>query len=140
MIKDANVLSDIRCEWETVRATREMVRSNVASGFVFSHGVLSAELGSIKLANSLLVLFAFSVLERVLLQLRSEGHFQSKNTMLGCLMAASQNVLPWKDYTFIDQAREKRNDIAHRRQWIGQAESQKYIDAIELELTSWTIV
>ena len=140
MIKDTSVLNDIRCEWETVRFTKEMVTSNVATGFFVSHGILSADLGSIELANSLLVLFAFSVLERVLLQLRNEGQFQSTKINLGCLMAASQNALPWQDYALVDQARGKRNDIAHRRQWIGQAEGHKYIDAIEKELTLWTIL
>ncbi len=140
MIRDANALNDIRCEWETVRATRELVESNIQISFFVSRGILSSDLGISKLANSLLLLFAFSVLEQALLQLRNEGQFQCNSTKLGPLMAASQNVLPWRDYPLVDQAREKRNDIAHRRDWIGQAESYKYIDAIEQELTSWKIV
>jgi hypothetical protein len=140
MIEDTQILNEIRKEWETVNQSRGMVIENTGMAFFVSHGIISSEFGSIKLASSLLLLFAFSVLERVLLQFRSEGLFKCKSNHLGYLMEASRSVLPWCAYDLIDQAREKRNNIAHRREWIHPNESYQFIDAIGLELITWKII
>lgn len=138
MIKDSDILNSIRSDWETVRAAREMVRSNTVWSFV--HGHVSSEFGAIKLANNLLLFFAFSVLEDVLMQLRDEHYFCCKNSKIGPLMVASRAALPWQYFDLIDEARNKRNLIAHKRQWINAIEAKKYIDAIENELILWKIV
>lgn len=91
-------------------------------------------------AYSLWVLFAFSVLEHALLQLRDEGVFASRKSNLEALMLGSRAALPWQDYAIVDKARNRRNDVAHRRAMLERAESWKYVSAIERELKAWRII
>ena len=137
MIKDVDVLHGIQDEWETVRKTWEMASANIVWSFV-SGGHVSQEFSSV--AYSLTLLFSFTVLEHVLQQLRDERRFACKSNFIGNLMTASKNSLPWIDFALIDEARERRNDIAHRQQWIEIDDCKKYIDAIESELRGWNIL
>lgn len=91
-------------------------------------------------AYSLTLLFSFTVLEHVLQQLRDEGRFTCKSNLVGNLMIASKKSLPWKDFILVDEARGRRNDIAHRQQWVEIDDCKKYIDAIENELRGWNIL
>jgi hypothetical protein len=140
MIKDNTALKNLRSEWETVRSIKKIIAENILSAFHTSHGFMSADSSVNKFAYSLLLLFATSVLEHVLLKLRDEGRFACDSSNLGPIMAASRTVLPWINYPLVDQARDERNKIAHEQLWIEQADCYKYIDAIEAELISWNIV
>lgn len=139
MITDPVVLADLQAAWATVRSSQDRVARNLAAG--------SGGIGSIgvshefrNLAYALCLLFAFSVLEQVLLALRDQGTFGSQRSQLGSLMAASRAVLPWHDYPLVDQGRDSRNQIAHQRALIERAETWRFIDAIEAELRAWQIV
>ena len=91
-------------------------------------------------SHSLVLLFAMSVLEDVLRQLRDEGRFASKRNEMKRLMEASRSVLPWADFTLIDEAREKRNGVAHKREFLPAGDCARYIDGIEAELVRWQVL
>ena len=55
-------------------------------------------------------------------------------------MSSSQSALPWQNYALVDEARNRRNDIAHRREIFERGDCWKYVDAIEVELRKWRIV
>ena len=137
MIHDANVLQKVRDEWKTVRATWDMVAANIVFSFA-GGGYVSHDFRCV--AYSLTLLFGFTVLEHVLQQLRDEGRFSCNSFFVGKLMSASQNSLPWIDYALVDEARRRRNDIAHRQQWIEIDDCKRYLDAIESELRGWNIL
>lgn len=136
MIRDFDVLQNVREEWKTVRATWDMLAANIVFSFS-GGGYVSHEFRCV--AYSLTLLFGFTVLEHVLQQLQSEGQFSCKSISVSKLMIASQNSLPWVDYSLVDEARKRRNDIAHRQQWIEIDDCKKYLDAIENELRAWNI-
>ena len=137
MIQDSIILQDVQNEWRTVRKTWDMVAANIISSFA-GGGYVSHTFRCV--AYSLTLLFAFTVLEHVLQQLCKEGHFICNSRFVGPLMSASQNDLVWVDYTLIDEARRKRNDIAHHQQWIEIDDCKRYLDAIENELNNWNIL
>ena len=66
--------------------------------------------------------------------------FASKDDKLKEMMKKSRHILPWQDYATVDEGREKRNGVAHRREILERASCWKYLDAIEAELVSWGIV
>jgi len=138
MISDEHTLENIRKSWSTVRYTWEMVRTNIVFGFA-TGGIQSPAFKDF--SYNLTVLFAFSVLEETLLQLRDEGRFLCKSGKLSALMEASQKAnTPWVNYALVDEGRNKRNDIAHHRMWLPSSDCLKYVDAIEAELIRWNIV
>ncbi len=101
-------------------------------------GFASHELRNI--SHNLVLLFAFSVLENVLKQLRDEGAFTERRNVLGKLMDASCSVIPWSNYNLVNDARKERNRIAHQQQIIERGKCWDYVDAIEAELVTWEIL
>lgn len=83
-----------------------------------------------------MLLFALATLEDALNQFRREGAFFSRRE-LKHLMEASQTALPWQDFAKIDEARERRNSVAHRRAFLASHECKPCLDAIETELLAW---
>ncbi len=138
MIKDQTALQDLASAWRDVRSRQDFMKRHLLG----SMGGIGS-LPSIFLADpvyNLVLLYAFAVLDEVLRQLRDEGNFSSKTTKLGDLMYSSKLSLPWLDFDFVDNGRERRNEIAHRSATIPRGECWQYIDAIETELKSWQIV
>jgi hypothetical protein len=133
------VLNAIRAEWRSVESTRDFIARNLAAAHtgVGSMGV-SHEFRN--LTYSLWLLFAFSVLERALLELRSELIFSSKNSGLEQLMRNSQRSLRWQNYALVNIARKRRNDVAHRRTVLQRADCWKYVAALGSELRAWKII
>lgn len=139
MIKDPAFLAHVRAEWEAVRRSQDCVARNLASAMSGIGGIGQSH-NFRNLAYALCLLCAFSVLEQVLIALRDQGAFVSRNSQLGLLMLASAGILPWQNYELVDQGRIKRNDIAHRQAVIERADTWRFIDAIEAELRAWQIV
>ncbi len=131
MIKDKYVKQELRESWNTVLSTKEMVKTNIVWAFA-GGGYTSKQFRD--LSYNLTLLFAFSVIENTLSQLRDEGVFNSNSSQLGTLMEKSKNKLPWIDYSLIDEARIKRNEIAHQQKWIDLELCLSYLDAMEVEL------
>ncbi len=139
MIRDQSALTDIRSEWAVVRETREMIARNLAASSV-GIGSIGPSHQFRNLAYNLCLLFAFSVLEHALLQLRDQGVFSSSSSKLGALIVNSKNALPWQNFVLVDRGRERRNAIAHDRVFIERAECWEYLAAIEAELHAWKIL
>ena len=138
MIRDNATLTHVRKSWAGVEALRERLkRSAFASmgviGGVFPHALANA-------AHNLPFMHAFAILNDVLEQLASEGHFNCKSHYLGALLKKSEKALPWQDFKLIKAGVELRNDVAHRGQLLERGDCWKYVDAIKRELSAWGIV
>ena len=132
VIKDKYAKRELRESWSTVLSTVQMVKANIVWAFA-GGGYTSKSFRD--LSYSLIFLFAFSVVEDTLLQLRDEGKFNSKSSRLGALMEKSKNEIPWVNYSLIDEARNKRNRIAHQQEWLGLELCLSYI---KVDPISWT--
>ena len=84
MIMDPTILKQIKEEWDGVRLFQSKIQRhlNVAGGII--GGGSTHDLRNI--SHNLTLLFAFSVLERTLKQLKSEGVFSAKSNGLENLM------------------------------------------------------
>ena len=140
MIRDQNVLEEIRKEWQGVRNKQTSIFVGLAAsgGLIrlsFPHKVAD-------ISYSLVLIYAYSVLQNVLLQLRDEGHLTSLkgNNYLGALVHNSKKKLTWLNFGEVDRGHCKRNDVAHRDLVLQRGEAWKYIDAIEKELINWRII
>lgn len=136
MIQDKAILENIRKDWEYARSRRD---------FIMRQAFINAGTGLVPLklmdfANNLALLFAYSVLQGVLAQLRDEGRFVEKRSALGPLMAAGEHKLPWTDFALVDAGREERNKVAHEQKVLPRGDCWKYMDAIEHEFASWGIL
>ena len=138
VISDDAVLDEVRRTWGTVRIFQAKVKTNLFAGMQGLGGVpQSMEFWD--LSHSLVLLFAFSVLEDVLKQVRTEQGLKC-GPQLGAMKDASRDMLPWADFDTVDTARECRNELAHDQVIPPRADSWEYIDAIERELIAWEIL
>ena len=137
MITDAMVLKEVRDGWEFVRESRNLIVGNCN---VATFTVGFSQTGIRNLCFNLLLASAFSVLEEVLRQLRTEGKFVSKKEQLGYLMSSSRDTLPWSNYDFIDKARNERNLSVHQRKYMSHEQCRDYIAGIERELVAWGVL
>jgi hypothetical protein len=134
LIQNKKLLRALVREWEGVRLTLALVKSNM-------NGALSSG-GSTRftdLSYSLVLPFAFSVLQQVLVELRDEGIFACDSGLLEPLMHCSRTSLPWMDYRTIRIGSEVSNDFVRNQKIPSTAMTWKYIDAIEAELVAWNI-
>ncbi len=138
MIKDRSRLVVYQKEWNSVREFQNKIQRHLSAASTGIGGVVSHDLRDI--SHNLVLLFAFSVLEDVLKQMEAEGIFNEKRNVLGKLMNSSRTVIPWSDYDLVDEAREKRNGIAHEQNLIYRVDCWKYVNAIENELVSWRLI
>ncbi len=139
MLSNTQSLQSIRESWNSVRIYEAMIDTHMnappSSPFGF---VRSSEFNN--LCYSLIVLFAFSVLEDVLKELRSEGKFSSSSTNLKILMRSSRAYLSWNDFGAADSARIRRNEIAHDQKLVSPTECKSFLDIIEDELVTWGVL
>lgn len=140
MIRNPVVLQSLRAEWESVRLSQAMVKANTMAAL--SHGMYRFPIthSFADHCHGLTLLFAFSVFEKVLVQLRDEGCFACSSWMVGKLMAASETLLPWADYALVTSARDARNGLAHDKKTLPRTETWMYINAIEVELIAWGVL
>ena len=137
MIKDENALQEIRKQWDGVLALRQKIQRNlfgsVAGRGTFSHFVADC-------AHNLPFLHACSVLNEALEQMRDEGVFTGTGRTLGTLVELAQNQVSWVNYSAVTKMVEKRNDLAHRAALLPRGDCWDYLDVIEAELRSWSII
>jgi hypothetical protein len=139
MITNPEVLKGIRDSWETVRILEARINTT-----------LNADLFSLvprmtnfqEIPDSLLLLFAVSVLETTLKQLRDQKVFSYTGWQLGGLMAASKekNALPWRNFEEILKIKDRRNQVAHDRKFLRHGQCAQDLDAIENELLAWRVL
>ncbi len=137
MITDQKALNRIRESWRTVRILEARISTSLGAG-IFS--LVPMATGFREVPESLLLLFAMSVLEDTLKQLRDEGAFSCSRSELRRLMDSSRGVLSWQDFAHVSQARDRRNAVAHRREFLSDGECAQYLTAIENELFSWSVL
>jgi hypothetical protein len=138
MIKNQEKLLAYQKDWNGVRGLQNRIQALLNAPLTGIGGFVPHGLRDI--SHNIVLLFGFSVLEDVLKQLRDEDQFNEKSNMVGKLMFASRDFISWSDFELINEAREKRNDIAHDQKIIYRDDCWKYIDAIETELVSWGII
>jgi hypothetical protein len=138
VIKDPTVLHNLTNSWQDVRNKQNFIKRHLA-GSMFGIGSLPP----IHLADplyNLLLIYAYAVLNDILSQLRDEDNFRCSSSLLGRLMEASKSKIVWVNYNLVNSGRRRRNDIAHRSITVPRGECWEYIDAIEVELSSWGII
>lgn len=125
---------EIAIEWRALEDMVELARwswtqVDVGYGqFEFTHELTVSSL-------NLCVIFGLSVLEKALLRLRSEGHFNTRDSSLFGLVQASQAAgFVWRDSLLLDGIRRKRNEIAHQRARFSENECLVMLLAIAEEL------
>ena len=137
MIQDAEVSTAIRKSWETVRIVEAQIDANLNFS-LFS--LVPAMSGYCVVPESLLLVFAISVLEDALRELVKEGKISCSSAKLKKIMLESKASLLWQDFDTVDEGRELRNRIAHEKKFLEQHDHHKYLNAIENELVAWGIL
>jgi hypothetical protein len=138
VISDTTVRAEVRQSWAGLEALR--VRLNVsafASGGVIGGSFPFALLDA---AHNLPFVHAYAILNDVLEQLATEGHFRCKSIFLGALIGMSETALPWQDFVLISTGVTRRNDVAHRGELLDRSDCWKYVDAIKVELSAWGVI
>lgn len=134
MIRNKKISRALARDWKGVRLTLALVRSNMSGAFSAGGTTRFADL-----SYGLILPFAFSVLQRVLMELRDEKVFPCESNTLESLMQCSKHALPWVDYRTIRMGSEVRDDFAQNQKIPATATTWKYVDAIEAELVAWNV-
>ena len=114
-----------------------MIKTNTAPVL---YSIVPHATGFARVPESLLLIFAVSVLEEALKCLCAEGAFSAQRAELGALMKASKDKVPWQDYGLIDQVRLRRNKVAHQRKFLAEGQCSQDLSAIAKELLAWRIL
>jgi len=136
MIKDPVALTSINQQWATVR---NFCRSG--HGHPLAAGFYINETPPEEFYNLPFVL-AFATLDDVLGQMIAEGVFKCPGArpMLGQKMARSRAALAWQDFTAVETAKDKRNDLAHQGVLQPKSECLRIVGLIEIELKAWGLI
>ena len=140
MIKDAEDRESIVAQWKTVRRYEAMMKTNTLGAFA-DGALLTPDF--LNGCNTLVCIFAFAVLERVLRILLREGACPEPpegRTGFKALMNSSQTALPWVDFALVAEGRDERHKAAHGLKIIPRADCWRYINAIERELVAWGVL
>jgi hypothetical protein len=137
MIKDPEARQRIRDSWKTVRKLQARIHTALQPT-LFS--LVPSMTNFREVPDSLLLLFAVSVLENALDELRNQGVFSSRGSELGRLIEASRGTLRWQDYGKIQEIKNRRNDLAHERVFPPSDKCGEYLDAIAKELLAWGVL
>lgn len=137
MAVDQAEVARLTAMWRTVRIMEAEIRTNTNSGQLTLIPMLT---GFARVPESLLLLFAVSVLEDALVALRRAGAFECRTSRLAALMAASRDALPWRDYLAVENAKLRRDGVAHRHELLKLGECAKYLDHIASELLAWKAI
>ncbi len=137
MITNPEVLQSLRDSWATVRILEARIQTTLHAGLF---ALVPQMTNFQEVPDSLLLLFAVSVLENTLKKLRDQGVFPSKGQELGRLMQESTGKLCWQNYGKIQEIKNRRNRIAHERVFLRSGQCAEYLDAIENELLAWRVL
>ena len=140
MIQDKTELGRFRKEWTSVRKFQAKIHRHLNMSGAGGIGTMGSTHELRNISHNLTLLFAFSVLEKVLKQMKDEGQFSARKDNLGTLMHSSKEMIPWSNFALVDQAREDRNKITHEQETFERSRCWNYIDAIEAELVLWNIL
>ncbi len=136
MISDPIALSERVAEWAAVRKLcANATRSFALPGAFFTSTPPDGFF-------NLPFMLAFAVLDQVLSDLINQGTIPccGSRAQLGQKMAASQAVLPWQNYLFVESGKMARNALAHDAVLLGDSDCHAFIDAIEVEFRAWRVL
>lgn len=133
MIRDSTIRQELSEDWAVVRKLCRSAPSYQISGGAYVNTTYPDEYYNLPLV------LAYAVMEGCLNQMRDEGLFSCKDWKLGAKMEAARH-LPWCDYKLIEAGRNARNDLAHRGLLVNKAECLRYVEAIEAELKTWSVL
>ena len=119
MLTDPKRLKEIRAKWDTVRIFEARIGATLSCG-IFS--VVPAATNFREIPESLLLLFATTVLQETLKALADQRVFKCKSWNLEALMKSSRDPLNWRDYEKVDGARKRRNAVAHHHVFLRTGE------------------
>ena len=138
MIRDATAKADIAQQWTAVKAfCRGSHRQSIIAGGAFVNETPPEDFCNLPFV------LAYAVLDQVLTELMDQGTFprpSGPRPMLGQKMSASRTHLPWTDSKLVKDGKDARNRVAHEAILLGRADCCRYIEAIEQELRSWSII
>ena len=137
LMPTATPFDDIRASWRTVRTMESAIAVNTGP-VLFSF--IPHSTGFARVPESLLLVFAVSVLESALLTLRELGRFTCKSKKLKGLMLASREHIPWQSFETIDHIRDRRNEVAHEATLVQPGECSNALAAIAGELLAWQVL
>jgi hypothetical protein len=140
MITDPEALQRIRESWKTVRILQAKIDTTMSAHPL---SLLPAMTNFRVVPESLLLVFATSVLEDTLRQLQHQGIFGPKEPQqwgLGRLIVESRGTLCWQDYGKIQEIKNRRNDVAHKRAFPPSDKCAEYLNAIAKELMEWRVL
>lgn len=123
--------------WLTVRTLEARIRMNTGP-MLYSFIPHATRFAAVP--ESLLLVFAMSVVEKSLDCLRAEGRFSSSKRGLHDLMKASKSFIPWQNYDWIDDVRLRRNRVAHHQALLEHGQCERDLQFISLELLAWGIL
>lgn len=135
MINDPQVRAEITQQWAVVRRFCVGSHRQYLVGGVFVNETPPEEFYNLPL------ILAFAVLDQVLTELINQGEIpKPQRALLGARVLASSTVLQWINYALVDEGKTVRNKLAHEARLIGKLECLAFIEAIEVELKSWSIL
>jgi hypothetical protein len=142
MIHDLKIRSEIARKWGAVKKLCTDSRTYLLPGC----GIITESTPDA--LYNLPFMLAYAVFDEVLSELITQGDFicadKNGRTMnrptLGPKMEASKKVLPWKNFSKIDEGKEKRNSLAHEAKLLSKAECLASVDLIEIELKAWGVI
>jgi hypothetical protein len=135
MIRNSKVKVEIAQDWAVVRKLCEgSHRQALIPGGFYINETRPED------SYNLPLVLGYAVLDRVLSELRDQRAFSCKAWQLGKKMAASQNVLPWRNYDLVNAGKEARNNLAHEAKLLSKGDCLRYIAAIESELKAWRVI
>ena len=138
MIRNSVTLAEIQREWSGVDALREQIQRSTFISNGYTGGIHPTPL--VNTAYTLPYIHAFSVLNMVLEQLKSEENFDCNSHILADLLQCSEKALPWCNFKLIRAGVKLRNNVVHRGLPLERADCWKYIDAVNAELSAWKIL
>ncbi len=130
-------VAELQEEWAGVVKMRDQMKTVVT--VTFAGGALTGtRLRSI--IFNLPLLLAFDVLKQTLAKAKAEKLFKCKGDSLGALMDCAGQTLEWTNWKKMDEAKDRRNEIAHDGALFDQKQCLKDIDSIENQLSAWKII
>lgn len=137
MITDATTLADMQASWTGALGVQARIKRDSMGAFTMGRHFPRFTADA---AHNVPFLLACGVLNDVLLALRDQGAFASKQRTLDGLMADSRGSLAWLNYARMDQIKDARNALAHDGKMLSRGDCWAAIDDIGRQLIGWGIV
>lgn len=137
MITDPKSRQAVRASWKSVRVLDAQIRATTGPN-IFS--LIPAATGFARVPESLLQVFAVSVLQEALERIQEEGVFRATRPGLKGLMDGSRPQLPWVDFGAMDEVRLRRNRVAHEGHLLQSGQCENDLALIARELIAWGVL